>query len=136
MPMTAPTILPQGWAERVQQAAFSQTSPDRPITVAIVDGTGWLSLFKRMDGAPIGSIDTAIAKARTAAWFGFATRDLAGAVADGQVLATVQSQPLTFVAGGAPIRDAQGIVIGAIGVGGGMPDEDHAIATQAVAALG
>lgn len=137
MALTSPTILPMAWAERVQAAAMAAAVPGQPITVAVLDGTGWLMSFQRMDGAPIGSIDTAIAKARTAAWFGHATRDLAGAVADGQMLATVQtaaSQPLTFVAGGVPIRDAQGTVIGAIGVGGGSPDEDHAIASQAALA--
>jgi uncharacterized protein GlcG (DUF336 family) len=90
-----------------------------------------------MDGAPVGSIDTAIAKARTSAWFGYATKDMAAAVADGQMLATVQTsatQPLIFVAGGVPIRDERGVVVGAVGIGGGTPDEDHAIATLAASA--
>lgn len=137
---TAPTILPLASAEHALQAAQAAAAAEGlgPLSLVAVDGTGWPVLFRRHDGAPIGSIDTALAKARTAAWFGHATRDLAAAVADGQVLATVQtsaSQPLIFVAGGVPIRDAEGIVIGAIGVGGGSPDQDHGVAQRAADSL-
>ena len=36
--------------------------------------------------------------------------------------------PLVFVAGGVPVTDANGTLVGAIGVGGGYPDNDHEVA--------
>jgi|HubBroStandDraft_1064217.scaffolds.fasta_scaffold975182_1 uncharacterized protein GlcG (DUF336 family) len=42
---------------------------------------------------------------------------------------------LAFVAGAVPIKNAQGIVIGAIGAGGGSPQQDHDVAAAAAAAL-
>jgi uncharacterized protein GlcG (DUF336 family) len=41
-------------------------------------------------------------------------------------------EPLTFVAGGVPVTDDNGRLIGAIGVGGGMPDQDAQVADAAL----
>lgn len=109
-----------------------------PYTLTVVDGGENLVQATRMDGAAPGSIDTSLAKARTAVYFGAAAADLAGAVASGPPLATIQTStqlPLTFVAGGVPITDENGVVIGAFGAGGGSPDQDHEVAQAAVAAI-
>ncbi|WP_274560514.1 MFS transporter [Streptomyces spiramyceticus] len=49
-------------------------------------------------------------------------------------LPTVLDRPLLFIAGGVPVRRG-GRLIGAIGVGGGAPEQDHGFATEAVEAL-
>lgn len=97
-----------------------------------------LGTSTRMDGAAIASIDTSIAKARTSVLLGAATADLAGAVrGDGPLVSieTATSTQLAFVAGAVPIADAAGVVIGAIGAGGGTPDQDHQVALAGMAAL-
>lgn len=49
-------------------------------------------------------------------------------------LPTALDRPLLFIAGGVPVR-RDGRLIGAIGVGGGAPEQDHEIATTAVETL-
>ncbi len=50
-------------------------------------------------------------------------------------LPTALDRPLLFIAGGVPVH-RDGRLIGAVGVGGGAPDQDHGFATAAVEALG
>ena len=91
-----------------------------------------------MDGAALASIDLSLAKARTSVYFGAPTADLAAAVAPTAPLATAETastRALAFVAGAVPITDENGVVIGAFGAGGGSPDQDHEIASAAVASL-
>jgi uncharacterized protein GlcG (DUF336 family) len=135
----SPIILPLEQAHIATKAAIEKVQEiGIPYTLTVVDGSGSLVHLTRIDGAAMASIETSIAKARTAVYFGAATADLAGAVADGSPLATIQtstSLPLAFVAGGIPIVDAAGVVIGAFGAGGGSPQQDHDVAAAAVAAL-
>jgi uncharacterized protein GlcG (DUF336 family) len=91
-----------------------------------------------MDGAALASIDTSLAKARTAAYFSAATADLVGAVQPGAPLYAIETstaRPLVFVAGGVPIT-ADRVVVGAVGVGRGSPQQDHGVASRAAATLG
>jgi uncharacterized protein GlcG (DUF336 family) len=99
-----------------------------PYTLTVLDGGG---------NTVLASIDTSLAKARTAVYFGAATADLAGAVQPGApmfTIATSTTLPLAFVAGAVPLF-AGGAVIGAIGAGGGSPDQDHQVAAAAAAVL-
>ncbi|HWW57064.1 MAG TPA: heme-binding protein [Sphingopyxis sp.] len=43
--------------------------------------------------------------------------------------------PLAAIACGVPVKDAEGRLIGAVGVSGGMVDQDFEVASAAVAAL-
>ncbi|MFD1557542.1 heme-binding protein [Paraburkholderia silviterrae] len=135
----SPIILSLATAQRATAAALHKaTEWGVPFTITVIDGAGHLVQSTRMDGAVLASIETSFSKARTAAYFAATTLDLASAVADGEPLATIQtsiSVPFTFVAGGIPIADAKGVVIGAIGAGGGSPAQDHEIALVALAAL-
>jgi uncharacterized protein GlcG (DUF336 family) len=135
----SPVILSLEVAHRATAAAIEKVNEiGIPYTLTVVDGSGMLVHLTRLDGAALASIDTSIAKARTAVYFGAATADLAGAVANGAPLATIQTSttlPLAFVAGAVPITDAAGVVIGAFGAGGGSPEQDHEVAAAAVAAL-
>lgn len=133
----SPIILPLETARKITERAMVKVAEiGVPYTLTVVDGSGNLVLSTRMDGAALASIDTSLSKARTAVLFGASTKDLAAAVADGAPLATIQTSMavhLAFVAGAVPIRDNSGVVIGAFGAGGATPEQDHAVASFAVA---
>lgn len=109
------------------------------VVVTIVDAGVQPVVVARADGAPIAAIDASLSKARTSLYFGgAATADLAGATAPGGPLFGFEhaiSAPVAFIGGGIAVRDAAGVVIGAVGVGGGSAEQDHTIAQSAVAAL-
>ena len=99
---------------------------------------GLLADLTRMDGAAIGAIDSSIAKARTAVHFAASTSDLSAAAAGGPLatIATSSEVRLAFVAGGIPILDSEGVVIGGLGAGGGSPSQDHAAVSSAARSVG
>lgn len=98
--------------------------------IAVVDhGTNLIALA-RMDGAWIGSIQIAIDKAYTARAFDMPTAKLAevaGAGGPAFGLHTTNSGRVTILGGGYPII-MDGEIVGAIGVSGGVDDQDTKIA--------
>ena len=91
---------------------------------------------KSMDGAVLGSIDIAIKKAKTAVLFGMnseAVGEFCKPGAPAQGLAATNNVLVVF-AGGVPIKDARGSVIGAVGVSGGAVDQDYDVAQVAAGA--
>ncbi len=112
------------------------TSLGVPFTITVIDAGGFLVAAHRMDGAALASIETSASKATTALLFARSTRDLVAAVQPGAALFTIQTAtraPLAFVPGGVPLTDSDGTVIGAVGAGGGTPDQDHEVAAAAAA---
>ncbi|GGV01947.1 hypothetical protein GCM10010260_43230 [Streptomyces filipinensis] len=107
------------------------------VSVTVLDAGGHLLAFRRDDRAVLISGETSSRKAYTALQLNAPTADLVDAVQPGgpfHTLPTALDRPLLFIAGGVPVhRDGQ--LIGAIGVGGGAPEQDHAFATAAVRAL-
>jgi uncharacterized protein GlcG (DUF336 family) len=119
-------------------AAAESTARDLGVAavVAILDAGVHLKAFSRMDGAPLGSIDVAHRKARTAALFGVASDAVwdyckPGAPAPGLELT---NDGLAPYGGGVPLRSGDA-VIGAVGVSGGAIAQDVAIAQAGAAAL-
>ncbi|MFI9780759.1 heme-binding protein [Streptomyces sp. NPDC051956] len=107
------------------------------VSVTVLDAGGHLLAFRRDDQAVLISGETSTRKAYTALQLNAPTADLVDAVKpDGPFhsLPTALDKPLLFIAGGLPVH-RDGRLIGAIGVGGGAPEQDHAFATAAVAAL-
>ncbi|MFF1833707.1 heme-binding protein [Streptomyces sp. NPDC058231] len=106
--------------------------------VTVLDAGGHLLAFRRDDRAVLIAGETSTRKAYTALQLGAPTADLVDAVQPGglfHTLPTALDRPLLFIAGGVPVfRD--GRLIGAVGVGGGAPEQDHGFATAAVTALG
>lgn len=107
------------------------------VNIAVLDRATHLKAFSRMDGAVLGSIDVALGKARTAALFQAASENVCdyckpGALAPGLQLSN--GGLMTF-AGGLPVMDANGTIIGAVGVSGGAVPQDLAIAQAAAAAI-
>ena len=103
--------------------------------VAVVDDGGRLVAFARMDGAPIIGIDGCQRKAFTAL-FGVGTDQLYELIKDdASVVHGLSHFPnATLIGGGMPIIVADQVV-GGVGVGGGMVDEDIACAQAGIDAL-
>lgn len=107
------------------------------VSVTVVDAGGHLLAFRRDDHAVLISGETSTRKAYTALQLNAPTADLVDLVKpDGPFhsLTTALDRPLLFIAGGLPVH-RDGRLIGAIGVGGGAPEQDHGFATAAVEAL-
>ncbi|MER5522613.1 GlcG/HbpS family heme-binding protein [Streptomyces sp. NPDC002763] len=108
------------------------------VSVTVLDAGGHLLAFRRDDRAVLISGETSTRKAYTALQLNAPTADLVDAVQPGglfHTLPTALDRPLLFIAGGIPVH-RDGRLVGAIGVGGGAPDQDHGFATAAVRALG
>ena len=110
----------------------------QPMNIAVMDAGRNLVAFQRMDGAWVASIDIAIDKAFTSAGRGLTTREIGEMAQPGQPLFginTTNGGRIVIFAGGVPLmRDGE--VVGAVGVSGGTPDEDHEVAEAGVAAFG
>jgi uncharacterized protein GlcG (DUF336 family) len=107
------------------------------VSVTVLDAGGHLLAFRRDDRAVLISGETSTRKAYTALQLNAPTADLVDAVQPGglfHTLPTALDRPLLFIAGGVPVH-RDGRLIGAIGVGGGAPEQDHAFAAAAVEAL-
>ncbi|MFJ4423250.1 GlcG/HbpS family heme-binding protein [Streptomyces bobili] len=107
------------------------------VSVTVLDAGGHLLAFRRDDRAVLISGETSTRKAYTALQLNAPTADLVDAVQPGglfHTLPTALDRPLLFIAGGVPVH-RDGRLIGAVGVGGGAPEQDHGFATAAVAAL-
>jgi uncharacterized protein GlcG (DUF336 family) len=108
-----------------------------PVVVAVLDQGAHLKAFSRMDGAPLGSIDVALRKARTAALFGITSEAVweyckPGAPAHYLELSNGGLAPF---GGGAPLTQANEL-IGAVGISGGAVEQDLEIARAAAEGLG
>jgi uncharacterized protein GlcG (DUF336 family) len=108
-----------------------------PMNIAVVDDGGNLVAFARMDRAWLGSIEIAQDKAWTARAFDISTKELASMSQPKQPLfgiAETHRGRVIIFAGGIPLK-ADGQVIGAVGVSGGTPDQDHEVAEVGAAAF-
>ncbi|MCT4352481.1 heme-binding protein [Streptomyces sp. Je 1-79] len=107
------------------------------VSVTVLDAGGHPLAFRRDDRAVLISGETSTRKAYTALQLNAPTADLVDLVKpDGpfHTLTTALDRPLLFIAGGLPVH-REGRLIGAIGVGGGAPEQDHSFATAAVETL-
>ena len=127
--------LPQ--AEAVIAAAKAKSVElDLKMNIAVVDAGANLVAFARMDGAWLGSMDISIKKAKTARFFDMPTGAIGGLSQPGGPLFNIEHSNggLISFPGGLPIKDASGVVIGAVGVSGSSVENDHTVAEAGVAA--
>lgn len=119
-------------AAAIKKAAEIDTKMD----IAVVDAGANLKAFARMDGAWLGSIDIAIKKAKTSRFFDFPTGVIGELSQPGGPLFNIEvsNGGLITFPGGLPIKDADGNVIGAIGVSGSTVENDHIVAEAGAAA--
>jgi uncharacterized protein GlcG (DUF336 family) len=107
------------------------------MNIAVVDDGANLVAFMRMDGAWLGSIEIAQDKAYTARAFDISTKELASMSQPGKPLfgiAETHRGRVIIFAGGIPLQ-ADGQIVGAVGVSGGTPDQDHEVAEAGAAAF-
>ena len=107
------------------------------MNIAVVDAGANLTAFARMDDAWLGSLDISIKKAKSARYFDMPTGTIGGLSQPGGSLFGIEHSNLGLITfpGGIPIRNAEGKVIGAIGVSGDSVENDHTVAEAGVQAV-
>ncbi len=106
-----------------------------PVAIAVVDSSGYLVAFHRLDNTQLGSIEVALEKAKTAALFRRPTKVFEEGLEKGGVGLRVLKLPGGLpIEGGLPII-VDGKVIGAIGVSGVQATQDAQVATAGITAL-
>jgi uncharacterized protein GlcG (DUF336 family) len=108
-----------------------------PKDIAIVDESGHLIEFRRMDGAKFSSVEIAINKAFTSAGGGRATKDYKEIAGPGGAAFGLHTQfqgRFTILGGGVPVV-VDGQIVGAVGISSGAAAEDHLVAEAGIAAF-
>jgi uncharacterized protein GlcG (DUF336 family) len=121
----------------IEAAERKASQMGHPFVIAIVDDSGVLKAFSRMDGAPLLSVQVAQDKAYTAVGFGMATDAWHDFIRDDPPLAmgaTAGIDRLVVFGGGYPIK-LGGAVVGGIGVSGGHYSQDMEVAQAGLSAL-
>jgi uncharacterized protein GlcG (DUF336 family) len=114
----------------IEAAEKKAAEMGHPFVIAIVDESGVLKAFSRMDGAALLSVQIAQDKAYTAIGFGMATDAWHEFVKDDPPLAMGAAtgiDRLIVFGGGYPITIG-GAVVGGIGVSGGHYSQDMEVA--------
>jgi uncharacterized protein GlcG (DUF336 family) len=107
------------------------------MNISVVDAGANILAFARMDGAWLGSADISLKKAKTARFFDMNTGIVGSLSQPGGSLYNIEHSNgglITFP-GGVPITNAEGVVIGAIGVSGSTVENDHAVAEAGAKAI-
>lgn len=119
--------------------AAAKTAADEigvPMVIAVVDESGVLKAFRRMDGAALLSVEIAKDKAYTAVAFGIPTHGWFDFIKnDPPLLHGIVHTPRLVVFGGGYPVSVDGQVIGGIGVSGGHYEQDMKVAEAALAAF-
>ncbi|MBE7633423.1 heme-binding protein [Tenacibaculum finnmarkense genomovar ulcerans] len=118
----------------IASATLKAVALNTKMSISVVDASASLIAFERMDGAFIGPIDIAMKKAKTAALFGKDTSILGELSQPGEPLYNIEhsNNGLITFAGGVPIKNKDGIIIGAIGVSGSTVQNDFEVAQAGV----
>lgn len=105
-----------------------------PMFILVVDACGDEKASRRMDGNGPASVALVPPKARTAIAFRQPTIALSQNVTDPGRIASFTAAGFSLLGGGRPIEE-DGMVIGAVAVGGGSPEQDDEVAEAALEAL-
>ncbi|MCW2793555.1 MAG: ATP:cob(I)alamin adenosyltransferase [Nocardioides sp.] len=136
------TSLSLAQAQTVLEACAAKAREiSSPSSIAVIDDGRELLAFARMDDALLASAAISQAKAYTSRSLSCDTRDVEALAQPGAPLfglqtahAAVGRALVTF--GGGVLLQVDGAIVGAVGVAGGSPDQDHEIAAAGAAALG
>lgn len=111
-----------------------------PLTVVVLDAGGHLVAMEREDGSGYGRPDIAGGKAAGALAMGVSSRKLGDMAAERPqfiaALSAAWAGKLIPAAGGVLVRDAAGLLLGAVGVSGDLSDKDEEAAFAGIAAAG
>jgi len=124
-------------AEDARTAAAASLAEARAmklsISIAIVDTSGFLVYFERMDGVPPITVEIAMRKARSALLVRASTEQVTEFAK--RTPGLLQIPDFIAVGGGYPIV-YEGATVGAIAVSGGSGEEDGKIAMAGLNAIG
>ena len=110
----------------IEGAAAKAREIGVPMCIAVVDESGTLIAFERMDGGKVTSVTIAQDKAFTAAAARKATNDYNAANVPGNLAFGIHTEVggrLSTVGGGLPVM-VDGEVVGGIGLSSGTPQQD------------
>jgi uncharacterized protein GlcG (DUF336 family) len=107
-----------------------------PLSVAVLDAGGHLIAYKREDGAGIARFDIAFGKAWGSLGMGFGSRELSERAQKNPAfittLTSISGGRMVPSPGGILILDADGRVLGAIGISGDVGDNDEIAALAGI----
>jgi uncharacterized protein GlcG (DUF336 family) len=122
-------------AQKIVSACMEHaTQKKQSHAIAVVDNSGALLAFLRMDGNPPGVGDFAVQKAVAVASWRFSTQQMSKAAETTPGFALAPK--VVTVAGGVPIYARGGVFVGAIGVSGESPQDDTECAITGLTAAG
>ncbi|WP_301923084.1 heme-binding protein [Ferruginibacter sp.] len=124
-------------AEKMIAAAKAKAiEMDVKMNICIVDAGADILAFVRMNGAWLGSGDISLKKAKTARFFDMNSGVIGSLSQPGGSLYNIEHSNGCLISfpGGIPVKNAQGEVIGAIGVSGSSVENDHTVAEAGAAA--
>ena len=125
-------------AQAVIAAAIAKAVETKTLmNIAVVDSGTNLIAFAHMDDAWLGSIDISMRKARTARYFNMDSGEIGKLSQPGGPLFNIEHSNgglITFP-GGVVIKNAEGKIIGAVGVSGDTVENDHIVASAGAAAV-
>ena len=121
----------------IKKAKEKAIEMELKMNVSVVDAGANQVAFIRMDGAWLGSADIAHKKAKTARYFDMETGEIGKLSQPGKPLFNIEHSNggLISFAGGIPLKNKKGDVIGAIGVSGSSVENDHEVAKAGASAL-
>jgi glc operon protein GlcG len=133
-PYGAPISLEN--AKKAAAAAIAESRKNNwTMALAVVDPSGTLVYYEKLDNTQIGSAQVAISKARSAALFKRPTKSFEDQLAKGgDGLRTLGLEGAVPVEGGVPIV-IEGKIVGAIGMSGGTSAQDAQCAQVGADAL-
>src|SRR5277367_4115579 len=127
------SVVSEAGAQQVLMAAEQEARKlNAPCAIAVVDTSGILVAFLKMDGVRAGSPDLAIGKARTSALLQRPSAETESAVNDGRP--AFGTSGLVTLRGGVPLM-VRAEVVGAVGIASLDKDNDVKIAQAASAAF-
>lgn len=127
-------VLGLSGAKKIATAAELEAVRNKwNVVIAVVDDGGHLVYLQRLDGAPTGSIDVAIGKARTAAAFKRPTQVFDEMAKTRPAITSIPG--IVPLQGGVPVM-VDGQLVGAVGVSGATSEQDVQVAEAGISALG
>lgn len=123
-------------AKRVGAAALTEARRNAwNVAIAVVDVSGNLVYYEKIDDTSLGAANVSIAKARSAALFRRPTKAFQDALAaGGEGLRVLRLEGAVPVEGGVPILIG-GRIVGAIGVSGVTSQQDGIVAVAGASAV-
>lgn len=138
--MTRPITLAEATAIIEVTLAKAAELRLKPLTVAVLDAGGHLKALARQDDTSTLRPEVAQGKARGAISLGLGSREIYRRAQERpmfiQALNGLAGGSLVPVPGGVLVRDAEGTIVGAVGVTGDTSDNDEACAVAGIEAAG